>query len=210
MQSNAEVWERLFSTKSWGKYPNEDLIRMVSRVPKPRGAVLEIGCGTGANLPMLLTEGFSTVFAFDISPTAVSIAQERAPEARVFTHDATMGFPSVQPQVICDVGHLYHQPDAMAERIVREAYDLLPAGGYFFATELGKAGTFGLTGEYNGTAGTPVDDRGFVNFRTLETVEALFSPFEHVEIEMTSRTYEQQSKFYMRWNVFAQKRPSGR
>lgn len=203
--TNAEVWERIFQSRAWGKYPNEDLVRMVVRVPKPRRVALELGCGSGANLKMLVAEGFKT-YGIDISPTAVALAARDVPEAVVSVQNVcTVPFRPFAPQIICDVGHLCHQPDAEAVQIIQRAHDALEPGGYFFATELLKAGTFGLSGEQTNTEGTPVEDRGFVNFRTIESVMEIFAPFERVNIETTSRTYEGMRKYYMRWNVCAQK-----
>ncbi len=166
---------------------------------------------------MLYQEGFR-VIGIDFSETAISIAKARHPYALRIARDTRFydfGYPDnlkppetplhERPQVICDVGHLTHHTDADAIEIVKRAYTALQHGGYFFATEMLAAGTFGLCGPQTSCEGTPVEDRGFVNFRTLEAVEELFAPFEHVEIERVSRTYQHRSKYYMRWNVFARK-----
>ena len=59
-----KVWEKVFRENEWGKYPSESLIRFVARnfyKADDRFAVkiLEVGCGTGANLWYMLREGFS-------------------------------------------------------------------------------------------------------------------------------------------------------
>lgn len=71
-------WEKVFSSRSWGKYPSESVIRFVARnfyQSKLRAEVriLEIGCGTGANLWFLAKEGFSA-YGIEGSPTAVAQA----------------------------------------------------------------------------------------------------------------------------------------
>lgn len=77
-----EVWEDIFSTRSWGMYPGEDLIRFVARTfslgePTQRPeAILEIGCGPGANLWFLAREKFR-VFGIDGSASAIAKAQAR-------------------------------------------------------------------------------------------------------------------------------------
>ena len=215
-QDQKAVWESIFTSRAWGKYPNEDLVRMVSRVERPRGLAIELGCGSGANIGMLYAEGFR-VIGVDFSETAISVARGRHPQALYVAQDTRsydFSYPEgfklpetyhAAPQVVCDVGHLPHLNDADAAKVVERAYAALQPGGYFLATEILAAGTFGLCGPQEDCRGTPVEDRGFVNFRTLETVEALFSPFEHVEIERISRTYQHRSKYYVRWNVFARK-----
>ena len=71
-----QVWEDLFSTRSWGKYPSEYLIRFIARnfysVPSRTDVkILELGPGPGANLWFCAREGFS-IYGIEGSPTAVN------------------------------------------------------------------------------------------------------------------------------------------
>jgi len=45
------VWEELYRTKRWGRYPPEELVRFVARTfPAPAGRrAIDLGCGGGAN-----------------------------------------------------------------------------------------------------------------------------------------------------------------
>jgi hypothetical protein len=75
------VWERIFASRSWGRYPAEDLIRFVAREAfsaKDRSALkaLELGCGPGANLWFLANEGIP-FDAIDGSSSAVEQARAR-------------------------------------------------------------------------------------------------------------------------------------
>jgi len=75
------VWERIFSSRSWGRYPAEDLIRFVAREAFSVGdrtklTALELGCGPGANLWFLANEGIP-FDAIDGSPSAVAQATAR-------------------------------------------------------------------------------------------------------------------------------------
>ncbi len=75
------VWEKIFASRAWGRYPGEELVRFVARnfydVPD-RAAVrfLELGCGPGPNLWFLAREGFSA-FGIDGSPSALCQARAR-------------------------------------------------------------------------------------------------------------------------------------
>lgn len=76
-----QTWENVFKTQEWGKYPSEDLIRFVARnfygAPSRKEIkILEVGCGTGANLWYVAREGFS-VYGIDGSKTAVEKANAR-------------------------------------------------------------------------------------------------------------------------------------
>ena len=75
------VWETVFTTQAWGKYPGEDLIRFVARnfykAPNRINVeLLEVGFGTGANLWFIAREGF-TVHGVEGSPSALNMAIER-------------------------------------------------------------------------------------------------------------------------------------
>lgn len=78
------VWEDIFRSREWGKYPSEDLIRFVARhfyrvADRASVRLLEVGCGPGANLWYLAREGFSFV-GIDGSETAISKAEARLDE----------------------------------------------------------------------------------------------------------------------------------
>src|SRR5207247_2009282 len=75
------VWEGVFTSQNWGKYPGEDVIRFVARnyyAAEDRSKVrfLEVGSGTGANLWFLAREGFSA-HGMEGSPTAAGLARQR-------------------------------------------------------------------------------------------------------------------------------------
>lgn len=75
------VWEEIFRSREWGKYPPEHVVRFVARnfYDAPDRAtvhLLEVGCGPGANIWFMVREGFS-VSGIDGSPTAIAQAQQR-------------------------------------------------------------------------------------------------------------------------------------
>ncbi len=75
------VWEDVYRSRAWGQYPGEDVIRFVKRrcapaQDAPPVRVLEVGCGSGANLWFMAREGLC-VHGVDRSETAVRLARER-------------------------------------------------------------------------------------------------------------------------------------
>lgn len=79
-QSWNPVWDDVFSSQEWGKYPSENLIQFVARnfYKKVRKEIriLEVGCGTGANLWYIAREGFNA-YGVDGSNVAIDIAKKR-------------------------------------------------------------------------------------------------------------------------------------
>src|SRR5262249_61470196 len=75
------VWEDIFRSSDWGKYPPEELIRFVARnyfraPDRKQVKILEVGCGTGANVWFAAREGFDA-YGIDGSPTAIRKAEQR-------------------------------------------------------------------------------------------------------------------------------------
>ena len=76
MNKNLEIWEDIFQNNEWGKYPSLAVVRFVARnfykAPNRKDIrILELGCGTGANLWYCAREGFS-VIGLDGSKTALN------------------------------------------------------------------------------------------------------------------------------------------
>src|SRR5215510_4119911 len=81
------LWDDIYRSRSWGKYPKEELIRFVAGnyfgVPD-RNAVrfLDLGCGFGASTWFLAREGFS-VDGIDGSSVIIKRLSERLRLERV-------------------------------------------------------------------------------------------------------------------------------
>lgn len=82
-------WDAVYrlGTPPWDSgRPSAELVRLVDDGLVPRGTVLELGCGTGADAVFLAKRGFE-VTAVDISPIAIERARGRAEQ-----HDALLRF----------------------------------------------------------------------------------------------------------------------
>ena len=199
----SDVWERIHQERDWGRYPNEDLVRFVARrlMFGTRKRVLEIGCGTGANLWMLAREGFQ-VAGIDISPTAIRKAVAHLGRddlhAELQTGDVRELSAFYAPgsfDAVIDVGTLMHLTQAEAVSVMRQAYALLKPQGWFFSAECVADDC------WRG----PVEDRGYVHFYSREEIEAIYAGFFAISVEKTTRTYCHESELYSRWIVEAQK-----
>lgn len=61
---NQKLWEEIFSSRQWGKYPSEELIRFIAKnfyhiQDRSQIEILELGVGGGANIWFLAREGFN-------------------------------------------------------------------------------------------------------------------------------------------------------
>lgn len=79
MRDNKDIWNKIFSSRKWGQYPAEDLVRFISnnfsKSKLKKKIILEIGCGPGGNLNYFLKEGF-IIHGIDFSKNAIKIAQK--------------------------------------------------------------------------------------------------------------------------------------
>lgn len=115
----------------------------------PRGAlagkrVLEIGCGRGVGMEILLALGAAQVTGFDLDPMMIALARKRVAKygdrARVFIGDAeAMEAPGGNFEVVVDDGILHHIPNW--GKALQEIARVLTPGGTFYFEDLFKGFT---------------------------------------------------------------------
>ena len=98
--------------------------------------VLDLGVGTGLELPRLLDAGHRVV-GLDVSKEMIALCNNRSRPIRCVEHDFWTGLPFEDASfdaVIALFGSLAHAPDAEAlSRLAREIARVLREGGVFFA-----------------------------------------------------------------------------
>jgi cyclopropane fatty-acyl-phospholipid synthase-like methyltransferase len=132
------------------RYPNDELLRffgrhyfMLSRERRAELRVLEVGCGSGANLWMIAREGFDA-HGIDLSPEGIALCakmlQAWGTKAEIKAADMT-AIPYSAPyfDVIVDVFSSYCVDETGFARFLDEAVRLLRPGGRFFSYTPSKA-----------------------------------------------------------------------
>ena len=133
------VWEEIFRSSDWGKYPPEELVRFVARnfykVPDRRTVrMLELGCGTGANIWYMAREGFD-VSGVDGSASAIGKAQQRMKDEGLAVNLAVGDISKLPGAVtppfdaIIDVCCLQHNPLSVARSTLSRVYEFLRPRG---------------------------------------------------------------------------------
>ena len=143
------VWEKLHSSREWGKYPAEDLVRTVMRsfgsIDRSKLEVLEIGCGAGANLGFFLNEGFK-VAGIDGSPSAIESAGKRLaaysekPDLRVGNF-VELPWESNSFDIVVDYFALYANRMDDIRKTLSEIQRVLRSGGKILLPQLGQRHT---------------------------------------------------------------------
>ena len=103
--------------------------------------VLEMGCGRGVGIEILLSLGAAYVTGFDLDPKMVALAQKRVAKyddrARVFVGDAeAIDAPDATFDAVADYGIIHHIPNW--PQALKEIARVLKPGGVFYFEDLLK------------------------------------------------------------------------
>ena len=141
-----------------------------------RRRILDAGCGSGRNLPFLLSRGFE-VFAVDEDPAAVTsvrkLAERLAPtlppdNIRQGTLDALPWSDGRMDAIICSAVLHFARDRAHFERLLDEMWRVLAPGGLFFARLASSIGIENLVSDTLGRLRLPDgSDRFVVDERLL-------------------------------------------
>jgi ubiquinone/menaquinone biosynthesis C-methylase UbiE len=189
-------WDEKFSSRAWGRYPPEDLVRFMGRrfrdADRKLVHVLEVGCGPGANLWFLHREGFA-VHGIDVSQTAIELATSRlATENAVISSAAAnlrvgnfsnLPWPNENFDVVVDIFALYANTLEVILQALHEVDRVLKPGGLLY-TKLWGTHTTGFgqgielePGTFDAIPTGPCTNMGVTHFFTLEEIETVFGSF---------------------------------
>jgi len=215
------VWEQVFRSRAWGRYPQEEVVRFIARAfyganDRSRVRVLEIGCGPGSGASWFVArEGFRLA-GIDGSPSAIEQARARFAgeglEGEFIVGDiATLPWSAEHFDAVLDVGCLTCNDEASTRTIVAEVRRVLAPGGLHFSLTP-KAGCWGDgTGERvdattrHGVTEGPFTGLGATRFATRESLEALYAGFRDLAFEYTVRSAEGGTREVTHWIVTCRK-----
>ena len=217
------VWEQVYRSQTWGKYPSEDLIRFVARgfysaPDRSQVRILELGCGPGPNLWYLTREGFSFV-GMDGSTEAVAQAGVRLDAespgwktmGELCVGDfAQIPYPPATFDAVIDHESVYCNDYEASKRIYAAAANVLKPGGLIFVRTF-AAGSWGDgTGESLGhrawrCAEGPISGKGYARFTARDEIADLLSGFDLLSIEKISRTMDGGQKEVVEWVITGRK-----
>lgn len=220
------VWEQVFSSREWGRYPAEELIRFVARnffasADRSATRILEVGSGPGANLWFLAREGFA-VYGVDGSPTAVATARRRLDTecpgwsrasggGELVTGDIMrLPWPEEHFHAAIDSEAVYCDDFEDSRSIYGEMHRATRTGGKLFVRTF-ACGTWGEgTGRQLGPRRFivevgPLAGKGPSRFTSLDEIPVLLAPWRIREINLATRTLESQTQVVREWIIEGEK-----
>ena len=212
------TWERVFRARDWGRYPPEELIRFVARhfysaADRGQVKILEVGCGTGANIWYLAHEGFDA-YGIDGSQTAIVKAERRMQEEGVKAHlqvgdIVRLGefYPTVLFDGVIDVACLWCNRMGAIQAILDQVMTVLKPRGRVFSMLL-AAGSYGdglgkevEPGTFVDIKEGPLHGTGLCHFFTLEEVQRTFGCLNDVQVECSNRSLDSRQHWDKLWVV---------
>jgi cyclopropane fatty-acyl-phospholipid synthase-like methyltransferase len=146
--STTKVWyDEVYAREGFAaqrRYPNEELLRFMGRHffgidpgQRRRIAILEVGCGSGANLWMIAREGFDA-YGLDLSKEALLLCQTMLKawqtEASLSAGSMTaMPYGDGKFDAVIDIFSSYCIAEADFSRYLDEVSRLLKPGGRYFS-----------------------------------------------------------------------------
>jgi ubiquinone/menaquinone biosynthesis C-methylase UbiE len=219
------IWEEIFLSREWGKYPSEQLIRFIAKsfyqVPREKRKefkVLEIGCGPGANLWYCAREGLS-VYGVDGAQSAIKQAELRLNEelpdwkGMFSTGDiSSLNYPTNYFDAVIDNEAVCCNSLESSKAIYREAARVTKVGGAIYVR------TF-ADGSYGDGSGKKFEEnaylcsegpsagKGYTRFTKAEQIPELLGPdFKLSSIELLSMTCNDRKDVIKEWIIYGEKK----
>ncbi len=184
-----QAWETHYTRpKAKLSYPDENLVRMLSKITPPSSSpkALDFGSGSGRHCILLKDFGYE-VSAGDYSENSVESIRTSYPWARSYLlHSPPYPFDQEEFDVIVSWGVLHYNPPELAKSMLADTLRILKKGGYLAASVRAEGDTH-LKAE-SGKIGTADLQGGSTWFYSESDIKNLLSGFSSFEIGYTERT----------------------
>ena len=197
------VWERIFSDREWGCYPEIPVVRFIANnfynlTHKNRSKIkiLDLGCGIGAHTWYLAREGFR-VYGIDGSKTAIKFAKKRLAQeglrAELMVGDIVcLPYGDNFFDAVIDSAAIQHNHLQGIKKIIKEAYRVLKPNGKLFSVLVCQDERLKR-------------DFGRITYFTKSEVSKFFSKFSELVINHNEFTRGADHDLHKSWLVEAKK-----
>lgn len=220
--SFSSEWEDIYAAGAHHSvWPWSELISLIMRHAAPHKSqtpcrVLEIGCGVGANIPLVHWFG-GEFWGIDNSSSALeSIKSRFGKKVKLAQADFCAEIPFAGPfDLVIDRASLTHNPTLGIQQSLEMIEERLAPGGIFVGVHWFSKDsddfTRGIPSEYpdvrKGYKDGPFAEVGLVHFFDRDKIESLFSNFT-IEVldHVVSESYTPKPERLAWWNIVAKKK----
>jgi SAM-dependent methyltransferase len=182
------IWDNVFTSQEWGKYPSESLIQFVARnyykLNRSEVKILEVGCGTGANLWYISREGFQA-YGMDGSEIAIGMAKSRMSKEQLSINVEVGDILNLPYQdnffdAVIDNECVYCNNFENSIKIIAEIHRVLKRKGKFYSRTfaeqmyIGKRNDSEKIMEFSNVEDGPLKGKGFVRLSSEDSIKKLY------------------------------------
>jgi SAM-dependent methyltransferase len=215
-------WDKVFKNSRFGRYPPEELVRFMARnfydVPdRSKIAVLEVGCGPGANIWYVAREGFAA-FGIDGSKVALDRARIRFLEENVVVDlcqaDALdMPYQDKIFDAVFELECVYSNNILDSKKIISEVHRVLKPDGLFFSKTFaaGSDGDGSETYVDKNFKHIDIKDKvllegdGVVRFTSEDQIRDLYGIFKSIQYDYLIRSDSYRKREFREWLITCKK-----
>ncbi|GBF41794.1 methyltransferase domain protein [Leptospira ellinghausenii] len=181
------VWDKHYERpKSKLNFPDENLVRLLSKIDPPNRKALDFGCGSGRHTFLLQSFGYE-VKACDNAKTTIDSLTNSEPSIQ-FLHTPNLPLP-FEPEefaVIVSWGVFHYNNRSEAKELLSSLYRSLAPNGYLLGSIRAEGDThLGLS---QGTINLTDLSGGYAETYSLHDLKEFLSIFSEVAIGYTERT----------------------
>lgn len=214
------IWDEVFKSQEWGKYPSESLIQFVARnfYKSERGdiRILEVGCGTGANLWYISREGFQA-YGVDGSDVAIKKANDRMISENLIVNlqvadIVNLPFSNNFFDLVIDVECIYCNNSENTKIILEEIKRVLKPDGKFYSRTFSDKMFIGtnikenIYLEYLDVEDGPLKGKGFVRLSSKDSINDLYGRCFKIEsIDYLEYTQYNEKYLIKEWVIISVK-----
>lgn len=181
------VWDEHYERpKSKLAFPDENLVRLLSRIKPTNRNALDFGCGSGRHSYLLQNEGFQ-VTGCDTAKTTIDHLQKESSSIRfLHTPDTNLPFLPNEFGLIVSWGVFHYNKREEAKKILSSLYTSLDTGGFLLGSIRAEGDThLGLT---KGKMNLQDLSGGYAETYSIEALKEFLSIFLNVSIGYSERT----------------------
>ena len=210
------IWDDIYRSRPWGKYPKEELIRFVARnyysaPDRSKVRFLDLGCGFGSSTWFLAREGF-VVDAIDGSAVVIERLSKRMKDerlsARLLAGDIVdLPYPAQSFDCVVDIACLMCNTPEDSKRILDGVFERLKPGGKLFSISATPASWGATSGKkvadstYRDLTEGAFANTGTVRFSSEQQIKELYSKFSNLNIGLSEYSVGDKSHLVSNWVI---------